>query len=133
MRGLSHWAKSDQRFALGAEERRKPQHVRSAEQIGQNIGDDRAVLQRIAAARRSLRAVGQHPPLAVRRARQIDRQHMQIAMRGNAHAHQRPQKRRVRIQQRGRKLPVRDQLLRAVQVLKNQIQQLGALNNALLR
>ena len=115
---------------MRAEKWSEAQHIRSAEEIGQNIGDDGAILQRIAAARRRLRAIGQHPPLAVGRTRKIDGQHMQIAVRGNRHAHQRPQKCGVGIEQRGRKVAVRHQVLRAVEVLEQQVQQLGALNDA---
>ena len=82
--------KAGERFALCTEERSKAQYVRGAKEIRQNIGNNGAVLQCVAAARGCLCAIGQHPPLAVRRTRKINRYHMQIAVRGDAHAHQRP-------------------------------------------
>ncbi len=42
-----------------------------AEQLREDARDDQPVLQRVAGARRRLRAVGDHPPAAVGRARQV--------------------------------------------------------------
>ena len=122
MRGLLHEARDDKRIALRAEEGREANHIRIAENIGQNIGDDGAIFQRIAAARRRLGAVGQNPPLAVGRARQIDRQHVQIAMRGDAHAYHGPEKCGIGIEKFRRKSAARQKILSAVQILENQAQ-----------
>ncbi len=118
------------RFALRAEKWGEAQYVRGAEEIWKNIGDDGAVLQRIAAARRRLRAIGEHPPLAVGRTGKIDGQHVQIAVGGNTHAHQRAEKCGVGVEKCGRKVAVRHQDLRPVEILKEQIEQLGPLNDA---
>ncbi len=45
--------------------------------------------KRIARARGRLRAIGQHPPLAIGRTRQIHRKEMQIAAARNGHTRQR--------------------------------------------
>ncbi len=130
MRGLATAGERNERLALGAEERRQAQDVRGAEDVGQDIGDDGAVLQRIAAAGRGLGAVGEHPPLAVGRAGEIDCQHVQITVRGNGYADQRPQKRGIGVEQRRGKTPLRHQVLRAVEIFEDEVQQLRALNDA---
>src|ERR1035441_2391723 len=56
---------------------------------------------------------------------------MQITLRGHLHAHQRTKERWVGIQQSCGKVPIRDEVLRTVKVLQNQVQQLGALYDAL--
>src|ERR1039458_1115381 len=55
---------------------------------------------------------------------------MQIAVPGNTHAHQRPEKCGVGIEKSGRKVAMRHQVLRPVEILEEQIEQLGALNDA---
>ena len=55
---------------------------------------------------------------------------MQIAVRGNRHAHERSEKCGVGIEKCGRKVAVRHQVLRAVEVLEEPIKQLCALNDA---
>ena len=55
---------------------------------------------------------------------------MQITVRGNKHAYQRAKECGVGVKKRGRKAALRQQLLRPVEILQNQAQQLGALNDA---
>ena len=117
-------------FALGAEEGGEAQYVRATEQVRQDVGDDGAVLDRVAAARRRLGAIGQHPPLAVRRTRQIDGHHMQIAVGGNPHSYQWAKEGRVRVEKCSRKMALRHQILGPVKILEQQAEQLGALDDA---
>ena len=67
-----------QRVALSAEERRQPLNLAVAERFGQAAQQHDPVLERVAGARRRLRPVGEHPPLAVRRARQVDGVQVQV-------------------------------------------------------
>jgi hypothetical protein len=110
-----------ERVALRTEERSEAQDVGATEKIGQNIGNDGAILQRIAAARWSLRAIGKHPPLAVRRAGEVDRQHVKITVRGDTHAHQRAEKCGVGIEQRGGEVAVGNEALRAVKIFEKRL------------
>ncbi len=57
---------------------------------------------------------------------------MQITVRGDTHSHQRAKKSGVGIEERGRKVAIRNEALRAVKILENETQQLGALNDARL-
>ena len=56
-----------QGLAKGAEKRSQPLDLELAEQIRKSFRHDDAVFERIAGAGRRLRAVGNHPPLPVRR------------------------------------------------------------------
>ena len=62
-----------QRGAQRAEERCEPVHVGVAVQVGQDAGDDDAVLERVPGPRRRLGAIGQHHPGAVVVAAEVDR------------------------------------------------------------
>ena len=52
----------------------------SAKRIRQNVRHDRSIFERITRSRRRLRAVGEHPPAAVGRARQVHAEQMQMGM-----------------------------------------------------
>ena len=121
-----------QRIPLRSKKWRQPQHVRLAEQLRQQVGHNRSILQRVSAPRRRLRAVSKNPPLPIRRPRKIDRQHMQIAMHRDLHTHHWPQKRRVPIQQRPGKVPARQQVLRAIKILQQTTQQPRTLSHSSL-
>ena len=54
-----------QGVAIGLEEVGEPPDMGRAENIGQHARGDQTVLERVAGAGGSLRAIGQHPPLAV--------------------------------------------------------------------
>src|SRR5450755_1722368 len=58
---------------------------------------------------------------------------MQIAVSRNRHAHERAKECRVGIEQGCGKSALRDQILRAVEVLEQQVEQLGALKNSRLK
>jgi len=60
------WRERHQRVALSAKERGQPLNLAIAERLGQAAQQDDAVLERVAGARRRLRAVSQDPPLTVR-------------------------------------------------------------------
>src|ERR1035438_130717 len=57
---------------------------------------------------------------------------MQITVRGDTHAHQRAKKSGVGVEERGRKVAIRNEALRAVKILENETQHLGKLNDARL-
>ena len=67
-----------QRLAVGLEEGREPTNLRGAKDVRQYARADDPVFERIAGARRRAGAIGDHPPLPVRRARQIRRINMQV-------------------------------------------------------
>ena len=64
-------------LAQRGEEAAHAPHAQVADRIRQHLLDDLAVLERIAGTRGRLRAIGQHPPAPVGRARQIGRVQMQ--------------------------------------------------------
>ena len=97
LRGLSRFGRERaQRVALGAEERREPLDLAVAKRLGQAARQDDAVLERIAGAGRRLRAVGEHPPVAVGATREIDGVQVEVDVVRHADAVARPQERRVR-------------------------------------
>src|ERR1700733_6991991 len=100
--------------ALCAEEWSKAQDIRGAKEIREDIGDDGAVLQRVTTSRRRLSAVREYPPLTVRRTGKIDSEHVQVAVRGNTHSCQRPQKCGIGIEKRCGEMSLRDKRLRTV-------------------
>ena len=55
---------------------------------------------------------------------------MQITVRRNWYANKRPKERGVCVEKRGRKVALRHEVLRSVEILEAQTQQLGALNDA---
>ena len=83
----------------------EPLHLAIAERFGQVAQQHDPVFERIAGARRRLRAVGEHPPLAVRRARQVHGVQVEMNAVRDANAVARPQERRVREHERRRQQP----------------------------
>ena len=92
----------DQRVAERLEEAGEPLDVEVAERLGQDARHHDPVLERIARARRRLRAVADHPPLPVRRAREVGGEGVQIAVARHAHAVTRPQEVRIAVHELGR-------------------------------
>ena len=90
--------------------------------VRQDSREHDPVLQRVTAPGRRLRAIGEHPPLAVGRASEIDGVEMQIDFLRNAQAVARAEKSRIREDERGRKQPIPQQSLRTVQIRENQIE-----------
>ncbi len=82
--GARRRGKAQQGFAKGAEKRSQPVHLGFAKEVGKSLRHDDAVFQRIAGAGRGLGAVGDHPPLAIGRARQIDGEQVQVGRPGTA-------------------------------------------------
>ena len=120
----------DQGISLRTKEWRQPLHVGATKQIGQHVRNERAILQRIPRSRRSLSPIGQHPPLPIRGPRQIHCQKMKVCLLRNRNARQRPQKRRIRIQQFRWYVPALHQPLRPVKIFQKQVQQVRALHCA---
>ncbi len=86
-----------------------------------------AILERVAGARRRLRAIADHPPAAVRRAREVGGVEVQEAALRRLDAVARPQEARVREHQLRRQQPVAQQVLRTVEVGEDEVQELRAL------
>ena len=108
-------------------ERREPLHAHRAERIGEHARDDQPVFERIAEPRRRLGAVRHDHPRAARLAREIDRDELQILPARRHEALHRTQIAGMPEHQRGRQEAFVQQRLRAVDVLHDRIEQLGAL------
>ena len=112
-----------QRLPQGRKVRRQPLHPAVAQHLGQDARQHLAVLQRVAGPRRALGAVGQHPPLAVRGARQVGGIDVQVAVIGHRQAVAGPQKAGMREHQLRRQQSLGEQALRAVHVRQHGVQQ----------
>ena len=84
------------------EERREPLDLERAIDVGHGAREREAVLQRVAGARRRLRAVAEHPPAPVGRAADVDGVEPQMRAAGRRDADQRPQEFRIAGDDRGR-------------------------------
>jgi len=98
-------------------------HVQVAEHFRENARNDQAVFQCITGPGRRLRAVGDDPPATIRRARQIDRILVQPDTAGRLDALTGPQIAVLAIDQRWRQQAFGKQLLLAVEVGQNGIEQ----------
>ena len=105
-------------------------HAQIAKGIGKLPRDDEPVVQHIAQARRSLRALRHLPPAAIGPARQIKGHDEQAQAQRWRRAGHRPQPARVAQQQRGWQQALMQQPLRPVQIRQQTFQQLGALHDA---
>ncbi len=113
-----------------AKKRGEPFDVELRIEIGKGLGDDESVLQRVAAARGSLRPVSEHPPSAVRPAADIGGVETQAPSAGRPDAAHRRDKIHRACDSRGRKRAFRDQAAFAIDVGENALQQLRPLNDA---
>ncbi len=100
-----------------------------AEQFLERLANDDAVLERVSDATGRIGAARQHPPRTVRHARQVGRIEMDVHALRWRHAHQRPQELRMAEHQMRRQMAVRDQLLRAVDILQDEVVQMRALHD----
>src|SRR4051812_7961034 len=89
-----------QRFTLDVEEPGQLPHVTLIESTRQRACTDQAILQRVSHSRRRLCAVRNHPPAAVRSARDIHGVTVQVRSTWRAYSKTRPQEMRVRIHER---------------------------------
>ena len=121
-----------QRVAIALKEIREPADVRFAEHVGQHARGHQPVFERVARARRRLRAIREHPPLPVGRARQIGCVGVQVNASRRLDPPARPQKRRIRKHQFGGQQPFAQQALLPVQIGKNQVEQRRSLDDACL-
>ena len=113
-----------------AEEAREPAHVALREHLGQALRRHDAILERVARARRRLRAVAEHPPASVRRAREIERDEVQVQVVAHADARARPQELRIAEHEPGRQHLVLQHALLAVEIDEQLVQQPCALDHA---
>ena len=118
----------EERVTLRAKERCQALYVRCRKRVGQNVGNNRAVLERNR-FRRRLRAIRRHPPASVRRSCEVDGEQVEIRSLRYRNTHQRAQESRVGKKQLRRKVAVLHEPALAVNVLQDHTQQLGALND----
>ena len=105
-------------------------HLGFAKEVGKSLRHDDAVFQGIAGAGRSLGAVGDDPPLAVWRARQIDSEQVEVGGPGDRNVMAGAPESRIAEDQRGRKIPIQQQLLWTVKIGQDGVEQAGALDQA---
>ena len=105
-------------------------HLGLAKEVGEGLRHDDAVFQRIAGAGRRLGAVRNHPPLPIGGARQVDGQQVEVVGPGNGDVMAGAPEGRVAEYQGGGKISVQEQLLRAVEIGKDGVQQARALDQA---
>jgi hypothetical protein len=110
------------------EKRRQPLDLELAIDVGHGTRDREPVLQCVAGARRCLRAVAEHPPMAVRGAADVDRIDPQTGTAGRRHADQRPQEFRIAGDDRGRQPALVHEVRRPVGVGQHRFEQFGALD-----
>ena len=101
-----------------------------AKRLGQDARSDEPVRERVTRARGNLRAVRDHPPLAVGRTREVGGVEVQEPATGRFAAVRRPQEIRLREHQRGRQPLRADQLLRAIGIGEDAVEERGALDEA---
>ena len=121
---------AQQRLAQRIEERRQVLHMQFAEHLREDARDDQPVLQRVAGSRRRLGAIGDDPPVAVGRARQIGRVVEQVHAARRVDALHLMQVAAVAEDDRRRDRAGSQQVLRAVDVAQHAVQQVGALRDA---
>lgn len=103
--------------------------VQVAKHLGEDARDDQPVFQRIACPGRRLRAVGDDPPAAVRRTRQIDGVIVQPDTTSRLDALTGPQVAVLTIDQRGRQQTFGEELLLAIEIGQHGIEQGGTLGD----
>ena len=113
-----------------AKEWGEPFDIELCIEIRKGLGDDESILQRVAAARGSLRPVSEHPPSAVRPAADIGGVETQAPAAGRPDAAHRGNKIHRACDSCGGKRAFRDQAAFAISVGENALQQLGPLNDA---
>jgi hypothetical protein len=116
--------------AEAREERREPRDVAVAEELGQRARQRDPVLERVSGAGRRLRAVSQDPPPTVGGACEVGRVQVEEAALRRLHAVAGAEEPRMREHDLGREALVAEQALRAVEVGKDQVQELGPLLEA---
>ena len=105
-------------------------HVQVAEHLREDARDDEPVLERVARARRRLRAVVDDPPAAVGRARQVGGVLQQVATAGRPQALGGGEEAAVAEDHRRRDRAALQQRLRAVEIAEDAVEQVGALLDA---
>ena len=113
-----------------AEEAREPAHVALREDLRQGLRRHDAILERVARARRRLRSVAEHPPAPVCRAREVERDEVQVQVVAHADTRARPQELRIAEHEARRQHFVLEHALLAVKIDEQRIQQARALDHA---
>ena len=112
-----------QRVAQALEEAREPLHPALAEGLGQRARDHQPVLECVSGARGCLGPVGEHPPLSVRRAREVGGVELEPAASLEPRPVTRPQVARVREDQPRRQQPLAQQPLRPIEIGEDRVEQ----------
>ena len=112
-----------QTILQGAEEIRQMLHAQIAELLGEGARDNQPVFQRISCTGRDLRAVGDHPPAAIRRACEIGCVKMQPGIARRLDPLTRPEKAVMAINQRRRQGAILEQSLLTVEIPEHGIEQ----------
>ncbi len=112
------------------EKRRNALDARGAIDIGDGARQRQPVLDRVARARRRLRAIVEHPPASVGAAADIDGIEAQMRAARRLDADQRPQEFRIAGDQSGRQPAVARQRSRTVGIRQHGFEQFGALDKA---
>ncbi|MGY3460293.1 hypothetical protein ACVWW5_005743 [Bradyrhizobium sp. LM3.4] len=112
------------------EERRDARDVHRLVEIGEGAREHQAVLQRIARARRRLRAVAEHPPAAVGSAADVGGIEREIAPAGRLHAADGTKIFGTAGDRGGRQRAFGDEPALAIDVAQHELEQLGALGDA---
>ena len=107
-------------------------HMHLAERLGEQARDEQPVLQQIPQARGSLCALCDHPPVALRIARHVERRNVQMHAAHRLNAVHGAQVAGVALHQGAGQQAAAQQLLRAIDVGHHAVEQAGALQHAAL-
>ncbi len=120
---------SEERVLKITKERRELLDLELAERVREGSRERHAVLERVAGARRTARAIGEHPPAAVGAACEICGVDVHEHAAGRRDVLRRPEKAALAEDERGRDEAVREQLLRAVEIREHRVEQARALRD----
>ena len=130
MRASSRRLSANSSACKRLEERRDALDARGAIDVGNGARQRQPVLDRIAGARRRLRAIVEHPPAPVGAAADIDGIEAQMRAARRLDADQRPQEFRIAGDQSRRQPAVARQRARTVGIRQHRFEQFGALDKA---
>ena len=119
-----------ERDAEAAEKFVEPLDGRAAENLGERLAGENAVLQRVAEARGRIEAVPEHPPSAVGRAGEIDRIGVEHDVALPPEPDARTEELGIGQRERGGERPAAEEFLRTVEIAQQVVEEPGALAQA---
>ncbi len=128
--GILMSRQSGQRRLHVLEERRVTQHAEVAMDFRNAVSHGETIFERVADTGWRLRAVAQHPPLAVRSARKIGGINPQMCAARRSYARKRTQIGRIAGDKRGRQPPFADKRRWSISVRQNMLEQIRALDQS---